>query len=252
MPAERAEQVRSFIERRQRATVGEIVTEFGISAATARRMLGALADRGEIRRVHGGALAVRHSGPEPPVVQRMAEQAEIKARIGRAAAALIEDGETIFISSGTTALEVARNLRERPRLTVITNSLLVADLVRDAPGIELIVPGGLLRRSEQSLIGHMTERALQELRAAKIVLGIRAIHPQHGLTNDYLPETQTDRAVLGLGGDVIVVADHTKCGVVSTAFVGPISAMRVLVTDERAPADFVADIETEGVRVVLA
>lgn len=252
LPAERAERVRSFIAERQRATVAEIVAEFGVSPATARRLLDALADQGAVRRVHGGALAVGRSGPEPPVVQRAASQAALKARIGRAAAALIEDGDTVFVSSGTTALEVARHLRPRERLTVITNSLLVVDLLRDAPGTELVVLGGLLRRSEQSLIGPISERALHDLRAAKVILGIRAIHPQHGLSNDYLPETQTDRAVLGLGGQIIVVADHTKCDSVSTAFVAPIAAMDVLVTDDGAPGVFVAAIEAAGVRVVLA
>lgn len=252
LPAERAEQVRAFIDERQRASVGEIVAAFGVSAATARRMLGILADRGEIRRVRGGALAVRRAGPEPPVLQRATAQAGEKARIAAVAASLIEDGETVYISSGTTALEVARSLRPRRRLTVVTNSLAVVDVLREADGIELIVLGGFLRRSEQSLIGHMTERALQEVRAARIVLGIRGIHPQHGLTNDFLPETQTDRAVLRLGGEVIVVADHTKCGSVSTSFVGPIAAMDVLVTDDGASPAFVAAMAAEGVRVMLA
>lgn len=252
LPAERAEQIRAFINERQRASVAEIGTAFGVSAATARRMLGLLAERGEIRRVRGGALAVRRAGPEPPAPLRATSQAAEKARIAAVAASLIDDGETVFLSSGTTALAVARNLSQRRRLTVVTNSMPVVDLLREAEGIELVVLGGLLRRSEQSLIGHMTERALEEVRAAKIVLGIRGVHPRHGLTNDFLPETQTDRAVLRLGGEVIVVADHTKCGAVSTSFVGPAAAMDVLVTDDGVAPEFVAAIEAAGVRVVLA
>ena len=249
LPAERMAQVRSLVEDRQRVTVAEIVDELGVSPATARRALGTLAERGEVQRVRGGALAVRSSPPELPVLLRTGTLAEEKARIGTKAASLVADGETVFISSGTTALEVARHLRLRRGLTVVTNNLLALDLLRDTPDLEVVVLGGLLRRSEQSLIGHVTEGSLREVRAAKVFFGIRAIHPKQGLTNDFLPETQTDRALLRLGGEVIVVADHSKCGFASTSWVGPVSAMDVLVTDTGTPDDFVAAIEAEGVRV---
>lgn len=249
LPAEKVAQVRSLVEDRQRVTVAEIVDQLGVSPATARRALGALAERGEVQRVRGGALAVRQSPPELPVLLRTGANAEAKARIGAKAASLVADGETVFVSSGSTALEVARQLRQRRGLTVVTNNLLVLDLLRDAPEVEVVVLGGLLRRSEQSLIGHVTEGSLREVRASKVIFGIRAIHPKQGLTNDFLPETQTDRALLGLGGEVIVVADHTKCGFASTSWVGPVAAMDVLVTDRETPDDFVEAIEAEGVRV---
>jgi len=252
MPAERIELVRAFVQGRQRATVADIVAEFGVSPATARRMLGALADRGDVRRVRGGALAANPAPPEPPVLQRAGIEAAAKARIARAAAALVADGETVFLSSGTTALEVARQLHDRRGLTVVTNSLPVLAALMDAPEIEVVVLGGLLRRTEQSLIGHLCELGLQEMRASKVILGIRGVHPQHGLTNDFLPETQTDRAILAMGATVVLVADHTKCGAVSASFVGPVSAIDVLVTDDLAPPEFVAAMEEEGVRVIVA
>ncbi len=252
LPAERIELVRAFVQDRQRASVSDIVDQFGVSPATARRMLTALADRGDVRRVRGGAIAASPAAPEPPVLLRASQQAEAKVRIGHAAADLVADGETVFLSSGTTALEVARCLAERTGLTVVTNSIPVLNVLMDAPGIEVVVLGGLLRRSEQSLIGHLSELGLQEVRASKVILGIRGVHPQHGLTNDYLPETQTDRAVLAMGASVVLVADHTKCGAVSTAYVGPVAAIDVLVTDDAAPREFVQAMDAEGVRVVLA
>ena len=145
-------------------------------------------------------------------MQRTAEQTSEKVRIGQAAADLIADGETVFLSSGTTVLEVARQLRGKRNLTVITNSLLVLNELADVPDITVICLGGMLRHSEMSLIGHITELALSELRADKVIIGIRAIDPENGLTSGYLPETMTDRAILKIGREVIVVADHTKCG----------------------------------------
>ena len=249
---ERQQCLLRFIEQRQRITVNQIRDEFSVSVATARRDLEVLADQGKVKRVHGGAIAVRRAAPEPPILQRTAEQAGDKARIGRAAADLIRDGETVFLGSGTTVLEVAHNLHARKDLTVITNSLLVINALANAPDITVVGLGGVLRHSEMSLIGHLAEQALSELRADTVIIGIRAIDAEQGLTNDYLPETMTDRAILKIGREVIVVADHTKCGSVSTAFVAPLSAIHTLVTDASAPAEFVRAVSAQGVRVITA
>lgn len=248
---ERQEYLLRFMEQRRRATVAEISEHFSISLATVRRDLDALAEQGKVERFHGGAKAVREAPPELPVLQREAAQAEEKRRIGRAAAGLVNDGETIFLSSGTTALEVARNLRSHRHLTVITNSLLVINTLTDIPDITVVGLGGILRKSELSMIGHITEQALAEVHADKIIMGIRALDIQRGLTNDYLPETRTDRAILARGGEVIIVADHTKCGRASTAFVAPITAMHKLVTDTSAPSDFVAALTAIGIEVLV-
>jgi DeoR/GlpR family transcriptional regulator of sugar metabolism len=248
---ERQEHLLRFMEQRRRATVVEISEHFSISLATVRRDLDTLAEQGKVERFHGGAKAVREAPPELPVLQREADQAEEKRRIGQAAARLVNDGETIFLSSGTTALEVARNLRSRRDLTVITNSLLVINTLTDIPGITVVGLGGLLRKSELSMIGHITEQALAEVHADKIIMGIRALDIQRGLTNEYLPETRTDRAILARGGEVIIVADHTKCGRVATAFVAPITAMHKLITDTKAPPDFVATLTTMGIEVLV-
>jgi DeoR/GlpR family transcriptional regulator of sugar metabolism len=249
---ERQQQVLHYIEERQRVTVAGLCARFAVSVATARRDLEALEELGAIRRVHGGALAVRRAPPELPALERAREQAAEKDHIGAAAAALVGDGETVFVSSGTTTLEVARHLRDRSGLTVITNSLPVLNVLANASGVTLIGLGGMLRRSEMSLIGHVTELALAELRADKVIIGIRAIDIEQGLTNDYLPETMTDRAILRSGRAVIVTADHTKCGRVSAAFVAPVAAMHTLVTDAATPRAFIAAVEAQGVRVVVA
>ncbi|MBN1218359.1 MAG: DeoR/GlpR transcriptional regulator [Anaerolineae bacterium] len=248
---ERQEELRRFVEQQQRATVAQIAEEFSVSLATVRRDLDALAERGEIQRFHGGALAARKAPPELPVLQRESEQAGEKQRIGRAVAELIEDGETVFISSGTTALEAARNLRSRRQLTVITNSLPVINVLTGATGVEVIGLGGMLRHSEMSMIGHITEQALAEVHAHKIIMGIRALDLEYGLTNDYLPETVTDRAILGMGGEVIVVADHTKCGSVSTACLAPVTAMDKLVTDSKTSPEFVEALQARGIEVIV-
>jgi DeoR/GlpR family transcriptional regulator of sugar metabolism len=247
---ERHDQILDFLKERDRITVNELSEHFSISLATARRDLEILSERGAIERFHGGARLVRQAPPELPVLQRAGEQTDEKSRIGQAAAALVNDGETVFLSSGTTVLEVARHLRERRNLTVITNSLLVMNALNDAPDITLVGLGGIVRRSEMSLIGHITEQALTQVHAHKVIMGIRAFDIEGGLTNDYLPETMTDRAILNIGRQVIIVADHSKCGRVSTAFVAPLSAVHTLVTDDKTPLDFVEALAAQGIRVL--
>jgi DeoR family transcriptional regulator of aga operon/DeoR family fructose operon transcriptional repressor len=245
----RLERIRAFVEQEQQVTVGQVAAHFHLSAATVRRAIGTLADRGEISRFRGGALAIPRSPRELPVLQREQDQRDAKRRIGRAAAALVGDGETIFLGSGTTTLEVARNLTDQRDLTVLTNSLLVIRELIPATDISVIALGGMLRRSEYSFIGHLVEQALQEMRVTKVIMGIRAIHAELGLMNDYLPETLTDRSILHMGGEVVIVADHTKCDRVAPAYVAPVSAIGTLVTDTDAPDGFVAALEGKQVNV---
>ena len=255
---ERQRKILAEIEQRKRINVAQICDLFQISEATARRDLEQLSEQGKVQRVHGGAIVIesplpdRAAPPEMPLVDRSLDQSEEKQRIGAATAKLIRDGESIFISSGTTALEVARNLRGRQNLTVITNSLQVINLLSNEAGITLVSLGGILRPSEQSFIGHISEQSLAEVRADKVILGIRALHLEQGLTNDYLPETRTDRAILKIGREVIVVADHTKMGRISTAFVAPLSVIHRLVTDGLTSRELITELEGIGVQVLVA
>jgi len=249
---ERQRLLLAWIEERQRVNVPEITARFAISPATARRDLEALAGEGKVRRIHGGALAVRRAPPEPPVLQRALEQADAKQRIAAVAAALISDGETVFLSSGTTVMAVAHALRTRRNLTVFTNSLLVVNALADTPDVEVILLGGTVRASESSLVGALTLHTLAELRAIKVIFGVRAIDLEHGLTNNALEESLIDREILRIGSEVIVVADHTKLGRVATVFVAPLDVVGILVTDAGAPAAMIAALREKGVDVRVA
>ncbi|MEZ0395728.1 MAG: DeoR/GlpR family DNA-binding transcription regulator [Anaerolineales bacterium] len=247
---ERQDQILQILARNQRISVAEICERFEVSEATARRDLEALAEQGKLQRVHGGAIALRQAPPEAPILQREREQAAEKIRIGLAAASLVQDGETVFLGSGSTVLEAARALRTRASLTVITNSLPVVNTLAGLENIQLICLGGMLRDSELSFIGHLTEQALAEVRADKVLIGIRAVSLEHGLTNDYLPETMTDRAILRAGREVILLADHTKFGRVAAAHLAPLESVHTLVTDSQTPADFLEAAHERGLRVI--
>ena len=249
---ERQRQILSLLTRQGSLSVAEVVRQFSISEATARRDLGLLASQGKAQRVHGGVVAIDQAPPELPILQRTAEQPYEKVAIARAAAELIGENETVFIGSGTTALEVARNLRGRKNLTILTNSLPVLNMLADNKEITVISLGGMLRDSELSFIGHITEQALAEVRADKVIMGTRGLSLEHGLTNDYLQETLTDRTILKIGREVIIVADHTKINRVSTALLAPLKCIHTLITDSKTDKKFIEAVKKQGIAVVVA
>ncbi len=245
---ERQAQIRRLVEERGQVTVLELSELFTVSEATIRRDLEEM-DGQWVRRAHGGAVRLERAAKEPPVIQRIAEQVDEKARIGMAAAKMIVEGETIFLGSGTTVREIARQIPEEMHLTVITNSLPVVNELASRPTIELIVIGGMLRPTELSMVGHIAEQAIREFRADKVFMGMRAVDAQQGFTNDFLPETMTDRAILAIAPQVIIVSDHTKFGRVSSVLVAPVSAAHKIITDVGTPNDCIEELRNLGVEV---
>jgi DeoR family transcriptional regulator of aga operon len=249
---ERQNEIVQILQRSQRISIAEICENFSVSEATARRDLETLASKVKIQRVHGGAIALPQTTSESPILQRQDEQSNEKSRIGQAAMTLVHDGETVFLGSGTTVLEIARNLRGHRKLTVITNSLPVVNVLAGLEEITVICLGGMLRDSELSFIGHITEQALAEVRADKVFIGTRAISLEHGLTHEFLPETMTDRTILKSGKEIIVVADHTKFGRAAAVLLAPLEQIHTLVTDQAVSHDFTDSIQARGIRVIFA
>jgi DeoR family transcriptional regulator, aga operon transcriptional repressor len=249
---ERREQISRFVEKKSRVSVNEISERFAVSMVIARKDLDELSAQGKIQRVRGGALHIAHAPPEPPVIQRLEDHSTEKEQIGRAAATLVCESETIFLGSGSTILEVAKNLPSCKGLTIITNSLPVLNVLADVSDISVVAIGGMFRKNELSFSGYISEDILSKLHVNKVFIGVRAIDIKHGITNDFLGEMTTDRAIINCGEEVIVVADHTKCGRVSTAFIAPISVVTTLITDQGIPTGFSQGIRSLGIRHIIA
>jgi Transcriptional regulators of sugar metabolism len=234
------------LDEEGRASVDVLARDLGVTPSTIRRDLARLAADGTLVRTYGGAVP-RTAAPGHAFDPRLAA----KRAIGAAAASLVEDGQTIAISSGTTALELARRLVDR-RLTVITNALDVVGVLLDRPGIELVVLGGVVRPGMHSMLGHLAELALRELRADALFMGIGALSAERGLMNDAIPEILTDRALRRASTACVVLADSSKLGAVAPAYVFGIEEVDTLVTDADADPRQVAALEARGVRVILA
>jgi DeoR family transcriptional regulator of aga operon/DeoR family fructose operon transcriptional repressor len=135
---------------------------------------------------------------------------------------------------------------------VVTNALTIVNVFAQLERVSLVVVGGMLRQSEMSFVGHIAEAALGEVRVDKVIMGIRGIALRAGLTNDYLPEVMTDRAILAMAPNLVLVADNSKFGRVASAFVAPIEQVSTLVTDGQTDAGVLSRIRNLGVDVRVA
>ena len=249
--ADRHEQILEVLERDGRLSVSEFSAHMDVSEMTVRRDLQVLEERGALARVHGGAVPVQSRSYEPPFAVRALRNAEAKRRIGEAAAALLQDGETVVLDGGTTMLEVARALRGR-ELRVLAVNLRVAAVLVDEPGISLMVSGGSVRPDEQSFVGPLAERAFADLAFDTLVLAAGGVDGRTGVTDYRLEDASLKRAALASARRCIVVADAGKLGDVVFARICPLAYVDVLVTDDGAPPALLAELREADVEVVVA
>lgn len=249
---ERQREILKIVERTGKVEVDKLAKTLAVSAMTVRRDLTELDGLGFIERVHGGALLPGHArdGGELPVLERSKEKTEIKERIARTVASLVNDGEKIFLGSGSTTAAIAAALLHHRNLTVVTNAINIANILMVAPQIKVAVVGGFLRSSELSLIGYLAENALHGLQVDKLIIGIRGIDPVKGLTSDNMEELLTDQAILNISKNVIVVADHSKFGHVAAIRTAPITAVTKIITNLGGPQDILQAIRHMGVQII--
>jgi len=249
---ERQQLIQDAVQARRQVTVAQLSSRFDVSDVTIRRDLREMAEQGVLRRAHGGAVAVTPASIEPPVVHRMTQMEMCKKSIGQVAATLVPDGSSVFIGSGSTTAHVARHLVDHKDLTVITNAINIASALVAADDVTVVVTGGMMRNSELSLIGHIAEQSLREVRVDQVIMGIPAISLEAGLTSGYLPEVMTDRAIIEMASQLIIVADHTKFDKITSAYVAPVERITTLVTDSKAASGIITHLEKMGITVVVA
>lgn len=245
----RWDNLRALLRESGVSRVEDLCRQLKVSAATVRRDLDQLERNGAIRRVHGGAVSVESRLEEPVFENKTAQAVREKRRIAEAALPFVGAGETIYLDGGSTVLELARLLRDRSNLTVVTNSLHAAHELAGR-GPRLIVVGGELRRLSQTLVGPLTRLLLQELHLDKAFMGTIGFSAQEGLTTTDPSEAFTKLAVMGQSRQVIVLADSSKAGKVSFASAGRWENVQVLITDKKP--DFTKDLVGKGIKIIRA
>lgn len=237
---DRTEEILKELLRTGEVSVGELVRQLDVSAATVRRALRSLERKGLLRRTHGGAVTLepslyesfRHvSSFQEQETHRVVE----KRQIGLAAAELIADGETIAIGAGTTTTQVARSIRHRKRITIVTNAINIAMELSHRDDLKVMVTGGWVSGSWFALVGPAAIASAAEMFVDKAFIGVDGIHAERGLTTNYPDQAMIHRAMVKQARRTIVVADHHKLGVVGTALICPLADVHTLITDRGAP-----------------
>lgn len=246
----RRREVVATLARDGEVTVTALARRFTVSEMTVRRDLEALEAKGTVRRVRGGAITAVSRAYEPPLALRSTEAAPAKQAIGRAAAALIADGETAVVDVGTTTLELARALRGRRGVTIVTPSLLVAAELGHEPDMRVLLTGGWLRPGEMSLVGAAAEEVFATVNCDVAFIGVAGIDVAKGITEYNLDDTRVKRAAMTSARRSVVLADATKCGRVAFATVAPLADVDVLVTDAAEDEPVTRALTDQGAEVV--
>jgi DeoR/GlpR family transcriptional regulator of sugar metabolism len=247
IPAQRRQDVLRAI-RGGATHVSQLAQTFGVSEMTVRRDLDELARDGHIERVRGGAVTV---AAEPPFDQTLIERFDEKNAIGAAAAALVQDGQTVMMDIGTTTLQAARHLHGKT-LTVVTSSLAVYEELVPDEAIELILPGGTVRRNYHSLVGILAETALRQLKADVLFLGTSAVDARFDVWDSTMVEVPIKRAMIEAAAEVVLLADTAKFSMAGLVRICEGGVIDRLVTNAPPPPEAAAAAERAGIAITLA
>jgi DeoR/GlpR family transcriptional regulator of sugar metabolism len=249
---ERLDQILALLESQGRVSVAELGERFGVSAVTIRNDLATLEQQGRLRRTYGGAVPSPNPSSEPPAfAQRKELHRNEKERIGLAAAALVRDGDSIALDASTTAWQIARHLKDRRELTVVTNGLFIALEFLDSPDVTVIMPGGALRAASASLVGDQGACILERYHVQRGFFGAGGFTLEEGLTDTNQYEVELKQRMVERSKEVTAVIDSSKWGQVTFAALASVDQLDRVIADDAAPSDMVAALAERGIEVTL-
>jgi len=248
---ERRRSILEIINRDGRCIVKDLSHHFKTSNVTIRKDLEILHHRGLLHRTHGGALPVQSGALLDFSLQEKERlHRREKERIGQVAAGLVNEGESVILDSGTTTSAVARALRDRKQLTVITNAVnIAAELAGSA--IEVILTGGILREKSFSLVGPLAEETLRSLSADLLFLAVDGIDVKFGLTTPNLLEARVNRVMVEISRRAVLVCDSSKFGRRSLSLIAPMSSIHQVITDSHILKSDAKALEEAGIQVTI-
>jgi DeoR family fructose operon transcriptional repressor len=247
----RLEQLRQILGQDRVVRVEELTQQLGVSSATVRRDLGELETLGEVQRVYGGAVSTGGRLDEPLFDDKTAVAAAEKRSIAEAALKYVKPNGTIYLDGGSTVLELARLLKDRSNITIVTNSLRAAvELAGRGP--RLILVGGELRRLAQTTVGPLTRFMIQELHVDTAFMGTIGLSLDEGLTTTDPTEAYTKELVMEHAREVILLADSSKAHKISFTRAGTLEKVRTLITDSQFDRTFAKELHKRGIEVVRA
>lgn len=250
---ERRFRIREILSGQRTITASDLCAALGVTAATVRRDLAALEQDGVLVRSHGGAVSrMSSTNFQPSYESLLHTYSSEKHAIAHEAEHLVLDGETVFLEGSTTVYELACCLNQRNRLTVVTNSPAIVCQLQRSSGVTVLCTGGDLQKETFYFSGEWAQRALSEIRLDKAFLGVSAIDVSYGVSTANHAEAQIKKMITKAAKTRIALADHSKFGNQSFAYVGPVSDLDILITDSGTDPKYVAALGDAGVKVLVA
>lgn len=252
MAEERRTQILQIVRSAGRVRVNGLARRFSTSAVTIRSDLNELHQRGLVLRSHGGAVLPDTILRESPVHERLKTHSDEKRRIGAMAATLINNGDTIILDSGTTTLEIARQIKKKPGLQVITNGVNIAAELLDARDVQVFIVGGTVRGESASISGHFTEEMFEQFSADKLFLSGAGCDLDFGVSGANLEETMVNRAMIRIAREIILVADASKFTKRSMSRIAPFSQIDTVISDTSLDEEVQQKLRGAGCNLMLA
>ncbi len=249
---ERRNQILNLLSEKKSILVQDIAVLFGVAEETIRRDLKALEQQGLILRTHGGAVLPDEAVSEPSLELRQITNIAGKDAIGKEAAKKIFDGDTIILDASTSSLYVAKNIKDRKGITVITNSQKVLIELSDCEEITLISVGGTLRHKSMSYGGRAAENALDYYFANKAFISSKGFSPGQGLTDSSELESDIRKKMIKRTQQVIYLCDHTKFNRVGYLNTSSLDNLDVIITDVAMPEEWIKEVSTAGIETIIA
>jgi DeoR/GlpR family transcriptional regulator of sugar metabolism len=251
MAEERRAKILQIVRSTGRARVNALASLFNTSAVTIRNDLNDLQQRGLVKRSHGGAVLLDTIQRESPVHERMKSHSDEKQRIGAMAATLIQDGETIILDSGTTTLEIARQIKKKQGLQIITNGVNIAAELLDARSVQVFIVGGSVRGESASISGHFTEEMFEQFSADKLFLSGAGCDLDFGVSGANLEETMVNRAMVKIAREIILVADASKFTKRGMSRIVPFVEIDTVISDTRLDEHYQTKLRALGCNLIL-
>lgn len=249
--AERHQIILNKIKDEGKVSVPDLCKSLDVSSVTIRKDLKQLEDRNLLFRVHGGATLNNPYTMDRPVNEKEKLQTFEKSNIGREAASLIQSNDSIIIASGTTVLSLARQIQSKESLTVITSAIQVAEVLVNNPQVEVLMLGGILRKSSSSAMGAYAENMLKDFFCSKLFLGVDGIDLDFGITTTNMMEAHLNRQMIHVSNKTIILADSSKFGKRGFGKICDIEEIDQIITDDGISPHLVDSLEAKGIKVTI-
>jgi DeoR family fructose operon transcriptional repressor len=248
---ERKSKILDSLNKNGKVKVCDLSQQYEVSEVTIRRDLQELEEDELIKRVHGGAVLNDNTKFEPTFSEKIDKFYDEKESVGKIAASMIVDGDTIALDAGTTTLSIAKHMTAR-NITVLTNSVDVAYELAKKQEVEVIITGGTLRWETRAMVGPVADNALKNFRVDKAFIGTNAVCIINGLSTPNITEANTKREMIKIAKQTIVVCDHTKFNAVSFAKIVDLDSIDIIVTDNQLDNDLLEKFQEKDIKIIRA